>query len=49
MLWEGEMEQFGSALDITVLKHQFIKDTLKLNIFDWYENKTVVGLILSRF
>ena len=40
---EGEMEQFGSAVDITVLQHQFIKDTLKLNILDGTEKKNGGG------
>ena len=43
MLWEGEMEQFGSAVDITVLQHQFIKDTLKLNILDGTRKKNGGG------
>ena len=49
MLWEGEMEQFESAVDITMILHEFIKDTLKLNIFDGTKRKRWWGSFCLHF
>ena len=43
------MEQFESAVDITMILHEFIKDTLKLNIFDGTKRKRWWGSFCLHF